>query len=217
MNNDFWLARWREGQIGFHNEAVNPLLASHWPNLGIAPHSKVLVPFCGKSLDLVALAGWGHDVHGIEISPLAREAFFAENRLSVSRSPEYAHPAWTAGSITFHEHDLFKLSTKTLGSFDAFYDRAACIALPEPQRPKYLRHLSTFLKPGGIWLLITLTYDQTKRSGPPFSVDPSEITEALPGFSIHKLASADVIGEKPKYREEGLTSLVETVWVLRKL
>lgn len=216
MNNDFWLARWREGQIGFHNDKPNPLLTTHWPSLQQTRNSRVFVPFCGKSLDMVTLAGWGHEVHGIEISPLAREAFFRENTLSPKVDPRFSHPAWTAGDITFHECDLFKLSPKTLGHFDAIYDRAACIALPAIQQPKYLRHLAGFLKPGGAWLLITLNYDQGKRQGPPFSVDPAEIPAALPGFTVTKLASADVIGEKPKYREEGLTSLIETVWLLRR-
>lgn len=216
MNNDFWLARWREGQIGFHNAVVNPLLASHWEKMELSHGSKVLVPLCGKSLDMLELARRGHEVHGIEISPLAREAFFRENSLVPLKNPAFPHTAWTTGPLTFHEGDLFKLTPKTLGHFDAIYDRAATIALPLSMRPKYLRHLAGFLKPGGRWLCITLTYDQAKRDGPPFSVVEKEIPAALPGFSMMKLASADVIGEKPKYREEGLTSLVETVWLLKK-
>ncbi|HET6435886.1 MAG TPA: thiopurine S-methyltransferase, partial [Xanthomonadaceae bacterium] len=37
MHPDFWLERWRERQIGFHQEAPTPLLLEFWPALGVAP------------------------------------------------------------------------------------------------------------------------------------------------------------------------------------
>ena len=44
MERDFWLQRWKEGQIGFHRDQVMPLLESHWPSLRLPAGSRVLVP-----------------------------------------------------------------------------------------------------------------------------------------------------------------------------
>src|SRR5262245_668901 len=63
MNQHFWDERWRAGQTGFHLSEVNPNLVRHHERLGPAnPRSRVLVPLCGKSIDLAWLAARGHDV-----------------------------------------------------------------------------------------------------------------------------------------------------------
>mgnify|MGYP001582329041 FL=1 len=53
MDSQFWRERWARNQIGFHLPEVNPYLQRHWPRLALAQGAKVLVPLCGKSLDLV--------------------------------------------------------------------------------------------------------------------------------------------------------------------
>jgi hypothetical protein len=59
MEPAFWHKRWADNQIGFHQAQVNPYLQTYWPQLQLAPASRVLVPLCGKSLDLAWLAGQG--------------------------------------------------------------------------------------------------------------------------------------------------------------
>ena len=71
MQPDFWHKRWQIGQIGFHQSAVDRHLKRYWPDLGLAGHSRVFVPLCGKSLDLVWLREQGHFVAGVEISATA--------------------------------------------------------------------------------------------------------------------------------------------------
>src|SRR5690554_292891 len=72
-----WLERWREGRIGFHRDHPHPMLVKHWPGLGVRPGTKVLVPLCGKSLDMRWLAGQAHPVLGIELAPEAIGQFMA--------------------------------------------------------------------------------------------------------------------------------------------
>lgn len=81
MEPAFWQQRWADNQIGFHQAQVNPYLQKYWPTLGLVPGSRVLVPLCGKSLDLAWLAGQGHRVLGVELSRRAVEAFFREHGL----------------------------------------------------------------------------------------------------------------------------------------
>src|SRR5271168_4030892 len=82
---EFWHDRWRTGQIGFHQSAVDRHLAAHWPTLELAAASPVFVPLCGKSLDLLWLRDRGHAVLGVELSAVAVESFCMENAVPARR------------------------------------------------------------------------------------------------------------------------------------
>jgi hypothetical protein len=69
MQESFWLDSWRNRNIGFHQAAVHPALLQYWP--GVAVASSVLVPLCGKTLDMLWLAKRGHDVVGVELAEAA--------------------------------------------------------------------------------------------------------------------------------------------------
>lgn len=53
MNSKFWQQRWQEERIGFHKSDVNPELIKHFSALALPFGSRVLVPLCGKSVDMV--------------------------------------------------------------------------------------------------------------------------------------------------------------------
>ncbi|WP_049794603.1 hypothetical protein [Methylomonas methanica] len=80
MDQAFWHQRWQQNQIGFHAVEFNLHLQNHWPTLHIHKGAKVLVPLCGKSQDILWLMAQGYQVTGVELSPVAVQAFFAENR-----------------------------------------------------------------------------------------------------------------------------------------
>jgi len=82
MQADFWQKRWERDQIGFHLAEVNPYLQQYWPALGLAAQTRVLVPLCGKSLDLIWLADQGFEVLGIELAEKAVEDFFVSTSCS---------------------------------------------------------------------------------------------------------------------------------------
>ena len=52
-----WESRWEEGRIGFHLPEVNPCLLRHSGVLLNQEPQSVFVPLCGKTLDLLWLAG----------------------------------------------------------------------------------------------------------------------------------------------------------------
>ena len=81
MQPEFWHKKWASNQIGFHLPEVNPYLQRHWPELRSRQTARVLVPLCGKSLDLAWLAGRGHQVLGVELSEKAIEDFFSEHQI----------------------------------------------------------------------------------------------------------------------------------------
>jgi len=218
MQPEFWLERWRQQQIGFHRDSINPHIERHWPGVGAAPGCRVFVPLCGKSLDMLWLAGQGHRVVGIEISPIAVEAFFAENGLDCEIDTTGCMPRWRSGEIEIFCGDFFDLLPDDLGEIGAVYDRAALIALPPAMRPDYVRHLTRLVPPGAAGLLITLEYPEGDMEGPPFSVPEQEVAGLFsPGWETTRLAREDVLGENPRFRERGLDRLDEVVWRLRRL
>lgn len=179
MHEDFWHERWRKGQIGFHEPKPGRFLTAHFERLGLARGSTVFVPLCGKSLDMLWLAEQGQRVVGVELSPLACEAFFAENNLAAA-TPQAegrfrVHRARQL-PITLYEGDFFELSAAHLGAVDAWYDRASLIALPGELRRRYVQHLKTaLLAPHTRGLLITVEYDPSTFPGPPHCVPPAEV------------------------------------------
>jgi thiopurine S-methyltransferase len=215
MNPEFWRARWREGQIGWHEAEINVHLQEHWPRLGAKPGNRVFVPLCGKTLDLLWLAGRGHRILGVEISSLAVDTFFAENGLSPRVGDEPPFLRYRAGDLEILCGDFFDLSVEHLADVEAVFDRASLIALPPEMRRRYTEHLKRILRPESKVLLITLDYDQAEMSGPPFSVEDGEVRTLLGDrFRIERVTELDVLAENERFRQRGLTRLRERVYAL---
>lgn len=151
-----WKQNWRANRIDFHLDHVHPLLLRCWPGIGVAPGARVLVPLCGKSLDLMWLHGLGHDIVGVELSTVAVNAFFRESRLRPQRSTHGALERWSQERLTIHCGDFFALQREDLHGVSAVYDRAALTALPEALRPEYVAHLRAILPDDCRILLLTV-------------------------------------------------------------
>ncbi len=76
MNKNYWINRWINGELGWHQRGTEPNLIKQFS--GLSPR-KIFVPLCGKSYDLDWLMKQGHEVVGVELSKLACEAFFQEH------------------------------------------------------------------------------------------------------------------------------------------
>lgn len=142
-DNALWRQCWRDRLTDdFHQKTVNPLLTRFWPGLNLAAGSRVFVPLCGKSLDMLWLAGQGHEVVGVELSSIAVGAFFRENHLrQPARRKVGDFALWEHGRLRILCGDYFALTREDLGHIDAVYDRASLTALPEDIRPPYVDHL----------------------------------------------------------------------------
>jgi len=222
MDQHFWHERWQRKEIGFHQAEVNPLLIQYWHELGLAPGSRVLVPLCGKSLDLLWLREQGHEVVGAELSRVAVAEFFDAAGLTPTITPSISHgetlnaglERWQADGIEIYCGDLFQLSASLLGRVDGWYDRAALVALPAAMRGPYVAHLRQ-LAPMARGLLITLDYPQERVAGPPFSVEPAEVAERYQrDFQLRPLASCPCDDLPPKFRQQGVAVLNERAWGL---
>lgn len=217
MQPDFWLERWRQGQIGWHQPEFHPALLQYWPGLGVDPSRRVLVPLCGRSLDMIWLARRGHTVLGVELSPIAATEFFGHESLSASRSPAGKFTRHAAGRYEILQGNFFDLSPAHAGVIDAWYDRAALIALPPDLRARYAGSIAALMSPGTCGLLVTAEYDPDKMSGPPFAVLEDEVRALFdPGFEVELLERQDVIAGNPRFVERGLDRLDEAVYRLTR-
>ncbi|PIE19668.1 MAG: thiopurine S-methyltransferase [Proteobacteria bacterium] len=206
-----WQERWQQGRIGFHRSAVNEHLVEHGAALLGDGRPRVLVPLCGKTIDLCWLAERAATpVVGVEFVESALQAFFEEQGLSASRQlHEGGWPVYRDGKVELHAGDAFEVIPRLAagGGFDAIYDRAALIALAPERRGPYAAMLREALAPGGRLLLLTTTYDQRALSGPPFSVDHDEIMRHFDhaGFAVEQLDDQDIYDPNGNFASRGLT------------
>ena len=216
MEPEFWRQRWQQNQIGFHQGEVNPYLRQYWRELAVSAPARILVPLCGKSLDLPWLVQQGYQVEGVELSELAVRAFFEEQGLTPRHRRQGELQVWESDNLRVWCGDFFRLDAAQLGPIDAVYDRAALIALPAPMRQAYARHMHSLV--GEVpHLLITLEYPQTRMDGPPFSVEQTEVEslfgERYTGTRPH--ACEDVLASNANLQQRGLERLNECVYLLQ--
>jgi thiopurine S-methyltransferase len=215
MDADYWRKRWHEGETGWHLDTVNRHLDTFWPALAIPAGTQVLVPLCGKTMDLLWLAGQGYRVLGVELSPLGVDAFFAEHALTPTITDDAGLRHYRCDEIEVLCGDVFALTPAQVAGVGAVYDRAALVALPPELRERYAAHLTAVLPARIPRLVITSEYDQALMSGPPFSVSSAEV-ERLFGEThrITELGVFDALPESPGMRQRGLTELIERVYRL---
>jgi len=207
ITNEFWLDRWKTGQIGFHKEGVHPRLMEFWPTLPQA--SRVLVPLCGKSNDMIWLAEQGYHVTGVELSSLAVVQFLGDNDLTYETHQQGDLKVHTVVNLPLRiiEGDYFCFEEN---NFDACYDRAAMVAMPESKRAHYVSHTLARLSADACVLVISLHYEGNKE-GPPFSVDDQSVM-TMWGHNIRKIASEDLAQTSQPYNDGNYLFFNETVW-----
>lgn len=215
MHPDFWHERWNNRQIGFHREDVHPYLIQFWQDLRLEAGSRVFVPLCGKSRDMLWLRAQGHEIVGVEVSPLAVQAFFEEQGLVPSVSMQGRFEVYEAEGVRILCGDFFDVSADDISGVCAVYDRASLVALPPEMRSRYARHLVHLLPRAAMLLLVAFEYPQHEMPGPPFSVGMPEIGHLFgASCEIRLLETFDILDQEPRFRAKGVTRLQEAVYAL---
>ena len=218
MQPEFWHDRWRAGQIGFHQSAVDRNLRQYWPDLGLANNSRVFVPLCGKSLDLLWLCERGHSVTGVELSTVALESFCMEHGVPAKRRLLDDFEVYEAPELQLYRGDFFALTPELLGPTPAVYDRASLISWIPERRAAYVKHITALTNAGTQTLLVTMEYPQEQMKGPPFSVGAEEVHRLYAQHhEIRPLARQDVLANEHRLRSRGVTRLHEACYRLTRL
>ena len=202
-DNHLWLQFWRDQRTDFHQDAVNPLLIRFWPSLNLHAASRIFVPLCGKSLDLIWLAQQGHTVIGVELSPVATRAFFRDNHLHPHKRRVGNFTLWQHGRISILCGDYFALRAIDIGAIDVVYDRAALTALPEDIRKLYASQLQQIVANSARIFLLTVE-DAAANESLEHALGVGEEITALysKGFDIELAHAESALEFDPEALEE---------------
>ena len=214
MEAEFWIERWNEGQIGFHQSEINAHLQNFWPKLKVPQGSQILVPLCGKTQDILWLLKEGYKVLGIEISEIAVRDFFKENKLE----PRIEGSTWSCNDdLKIICGNFFDFKQSDMSEIGGVYDRASLIALPSQMRFTYAGSMNSILPSGAKVLLVSFEYNQLEMNGPPFSVTKDEVQELyMSDFDIKEIYYKEILSENQQFKARGLTALTERVFELSK-
>ncbi|HEX9618875.1 MAG TPA: hypothetical protein VF989_02005 [Polyangiaceae bacterium] len=216
MDETFWHERWVEGRLGFHIGHPHPALDRHWQ--GFIDHGTigtVLVPLCGKSLDLLWLRDHGHAVLGVEFIRRAIDDFVQENQLEATTEATPYGSLTIAGSLRLACGDFYQLAPAELCLADAVYDRAAFVAVDPTRRAAYARKLKELTRPAARLFLVNFVHDGP--GGPPFSVPEPELRDVLGScFELEQREEEDILDDEPRFRERGATFFREQIWFGRR-
>jgi thiopurine S-methyltransferase len=211
----FWHDRWQDNRIAFHKDRTNHYLEQYFHRLNLGAGDHVLVPLCGKSVDMIWLRDRGCTVSGVELSDIAVRDFFNEQGITAHRREDGAFQILEGGGIELLAGDFFALEARHVKKVSAVYDRAALVALPADMRRRYVDHLLSLLAPEIPILLLTFEYPPAQIDGPPFSVDEAQVRALFAGRrEITRLESLDRLADEAALAERGLTELVEHAFVL---
>lgn len=217
MQPEFWAERWKNSQIGFHQQDINASLQTYWPQLELPAGARVFVPLCGKSRDMLWLRARGHYVLGTELVRQAVQDFFFENNLTPTVTSHDSFERWSTDGIAILCGDIFALTAADLAGVAGVYDRASLIAFPRELRQRYVDKLSDILPSGSETLLITIRYPKDEMQGPPFSVADEEVHELYDRkFEVTRVSERDALAGNKNLRDRGLTQLTELVYRIHK-
>lgn len=179
---EFWSKNcWSKGHTPW--QQVKPhkqLLEFHEKLIGSNKKSadtSVLVPLCGKSVDLIWLWQQGHTVVGIEAVITAIHEFNKENHLHLRESiNQDGLTTFTTedGKLTIIVGDFLNLNlfNSLKGKFDAVWDRGSLVAIEPKLYSAYEATIGQLINPHGFrYLLSTYIYECPQFHPPPWSID----------------------------------------------
>lgn len=213
----FWLDKWQTSDISFHRDQINPTITTYFPQCHLPQAARVLVPLCGKSLDMCWLMAQGYNVVGIELSAIAIETFFAEQQLTYTCEQRGDHVFYTAPQITIIQGDIFTLDTTHLEPCAGYYDRAALIALPAKLRMAYVATISQLLVTNAQGIVSSVDYTTSTQIGPPFNITDAEIQTLFADYTLEQLSYREQVPASKSLMAKGITTVTETVYKVIKL
>ena len=204
-NSEFWQEGWDKGFTGFHQSEYNQAMIDYFNDLDLN-RKTVLIPLCGKSLDMIYLANKGAKVIGVEVVKDPVEQFFKENEIDFN----LVDSVYTSKDrkIEVHNKDFFEIND--LGKIDFLYDRASNVALPVCMREeKYYPTIKRLIQEETKTLLITMDHDGSRDFGPPYAINKEETKEHYPSLKLISEVSSKAM---ERFQEEGIKKVRRYIW-----
>ena len=212
MEKTFWVESWDQGgyKTSFHKKDIHPYILKYLTP-EVLKGKRILVPLCGKSVDLIYFAKYADHVVGVEFVPEAVDQFFAEQNLPFQKVGN----TFFADKITMINGDFFTVSKEEVGHIDLVYDRACLVALPYHLRMKYVSKIEELLPFGSQQFVNTLEYFPLKQE-PPFSISPQELGDYYRHSHSIKHLESPIIENHGLKRVWGLDFVKEHGFILTK-
>ena len=179
---------------------------------------KILVPLCGKTVDLLHLWKEGHEVVGVEGVLNAVQEFSSESGVELKHDNKIpGRYVSSDGRLSIINGNFFTTSHPELdNTFTAVWDRASFFALsPDVRSTSYIQSIKQLLNLKNFrYLLTTLEYDKSVMDGPPFSIDESEVHQLFGEFAtVQRIDETEVTFGLQKFRDAGL-KVKEAVYLM---
>lgn len=210
---NFWNERWINNQIGFHQPKPHSSLVEFISLM--KPYKKVLVPLCGKSLDMLYLRDHDHDVIGVEFSELAILDFIKENNLEMKKRKTSDFVIYECAGLKIYQGDFFKLTDDDLRGVTACYDRASMVAFNSNERILYAKKLIDCAS-DLTFILAPIFNCGNVPGGPPFSVVESEVKDLYGSDFELKILKEKEFPLREVLKERGATFEKEITWQMNR-
>jgi len=204
MDKEFWLSKWDENQLGFHQEDYNQYMVSFFKDYQFKDKS-ILIPLAGKSKDILWFLDKGFKVFAVEIAEKAIVDFFEEASISYSKDGK----TYSSKNLEFICDDLFNLDHKN--EYDFIYDRASLVALPVEMRNNLYDLYNSLMTKSSVLFSIVIDYNKELMSGPPFNISNSEIKNKFKDFEIIEFAKNQYVLPR-----ENKIEIQQTSYMIRK-
>lgn len=191
-------------------------LTQYLDKLQLKGDDTILVPLCGKSMDIQWLLNKGFKVIGVEVSEKAITELRNTLDLNFTKHTKGQFKIYKSDNLQLWLGDFLKMQPSFLPELDAIYDKAALIALPPEKRKIYAKSIKNLCSSTTHILLNCFEYPQESMSGPPFAVFKEEL-ESLYGeqFSIELIHQQSMLDELSKFKQRGLKDFLdEKVYLL---
>ncbi len=213
MEASFWVKSWELGgfHTSFHRRDIHPYVLEYMSPDEIEGKN-ILVPLCGKTVDMMYLSQYANKVIGVELVEEAIIQFFQENNLSYTQTDA---KTFVSGNITLLCKDFMALTRQEIGRIDWILDRASLVALPYEMRTDYIKTLDRLSDVGTKQLVVTLEYFPLINSAP-FCITPNEVEDYYGAGHIIKHVESPNLPNHGMVRKWNLDFLIEHGFVLTK-
>ena len=216
MEISYWKSRWQKDNTGWHMDQVYPHLMTYWDRLELNKGDTILLPLCGKSLDIPWLLDKGLNVIGVEVSDKAISELKNHLDFSFTEKSRGHFKVFESTDVQLWLGNFFDIQASYLPKIDAIYDKAALIALPPKMRNDYAEIIKSLCTEDTRMFLNCFEYPQDSMSGPPFAIFEEEIRTLYDEqFSIELLHKESMMEQLAKFQQRGLSGyLNEKVYLL---
>lgn len=177
----YWQQRYDTGDTYWMHTEAAAMLVKYYSRLNPEGQArKMLIPLCGKTLDLEWLSNQGVPlVVGVDcLLSVLKEVCARSNRTWTTKSvsgeggSDFTLLERSDGKMKLFSGDILQFSPEVEGTFDAMWERGSLIILPPKDVKKYVKLLKRLLIPGGRILLESIEFDKD-------AIDPST-TDFMP-------------------------------------